>query len=684
MANDPGATQPPEDELLPEQTPVEQLVTALKRVLIGAPRNIKDPNLFHRISLIAFLAWVGLGADGLSSSSYGPDESFRALHEHTYLALGLALATAFTVFIISYAYSRIIEHFPFGGGGYVVASKLLGPKYGVVSGSALVVDYILTISVSIASGADQVFSFLPPHYAQYKLIIVTFSIGLLTILNLRGVKESVTALMPIFIVFLIAHVILIFGGIITHSFEAGKVVSEIHEGYTRDAGTLGFVAMFAIFIRAYSMGAGTYTGIEAVSNGIQIMREPKVHTARRTMLYMAVSLAVTAGGIMVCYLLFHVVPVEGKTMNAVLVERFVEGWSMGSIPIGRIFVIIVLVSEAALLFVAAQAGFIDGPRVMSNMASDSWLPHRFSSLSDRLTMKNGVLLIAGAALLTLFYTKGETSTLVLMYSINVFLTFSLSEMGMVRYWIQNRVKYPDWSKHIVIHLIGLVLCLSILVVSLYEKFSEGGWITLVVTAVLIGLCIWIKKHYQVVRHHLSRLDDILSNIPQKEASSRLPVDPKGQTAVLLVNNYGGLGIHSFFSIQRLFPNHFRNFIFVSVNVVDAGLMKGMEDVNVALSLTEENLREYVQLANNLGFAADYRMGVGTDVLEEVEKVCIKVSKEFPRSIFFAGKLVFQQERWYQRILHNETANQFQRRLQFAGLNTMVLPVRVFADQPVKS
>jgi amino acid transporter len=677
MDNDTGSAPSSEDDLLRRQSSIEQLVATLKRVLIGAPRNIKDPGIFHRISLIAFLAWVGLGADGLSSSAYGPDESFRALHEHTYMAIGLALATAFTVFIISYAYSRIIEHFPFGGGGYVVASKLLGPKYGVISGSALVVDYILTISVSIASGADQVFSFLPSHYAQYKLIVVTVVIGLLTILNLRGVKESVTTLMPIFIVFLIAHVILIFGGMLTHAFEAGRVVGEIHSGYSKDVATLGFVGMFAIFIRAYSMGAGTYTGIEAVSNGIQIMREPKIQTARRTMLYMAVSLAVTAAGIMICYLLFHVVPVEGKTINAVLVDRFTEGWNWGAFPFGRIFVIIVLGSEAALLFVAAQTGFIDGPRVMSNMASDSWLPHRFSSLSDRLTMKNGVLLIAVAALLTLFYTKGSTSTLVLMYSINVFLTFSLSEMGMVRYWIQNRMKYPDWWHHIIIHLIGLVLCLSILTVSVFEKFTEGGWITLVVTSILIGFCIWIKKHYDLVRRALGRLDAILSDIPQQAEPATNRLDPKAQTGVLLVNGYSGLGIHSFLSIQRVFPHHFKNYIFLSVNVVDAGVMKGMDDVNTALSQTELDLKKYVAFAQGVGMAADYRMGVGTEVLDEVEKMCLAISKEFPRSVFFAGKLVFEQEKWYQRILHNETANQFQRRIQFAGLNSMVLPVRVF-------
>src|SRR5881275_1905505 len=142
-----------------------------RRVLLGRPRDVKDRGLAHKLSLIAFLAWVGLGADGLSSSAYGPEEAFKNLGEHTYLAVFLAAATAFTVLIIAASYSRVIEHFPFGGGGYVVASRLLGPGAGVVSGCALIVDYVLTISISIAAGGDAVFSVLPDGASWSNLII---------------------------------------------------------------------------------------------------------------------------------------------------------------------------------------------------------------------------------------------------------------------------------------------------------------------------------------------------------------------------------------------------------------------------------------------------------------------------------------------------------------------------------
>ncbi len=194
------------------------------------------------------------------------------------------------------------------------------------------------------------------------------------------------------------------------------MATDLHTGWT----TLGVGGLFLIFARGYSRGAGTYTGIEAVSNGMPIMREPQVATGKRTMMYMAVSLAATAGGILICYLLVGATPEAGKTMNAVLVER---------VGFGKWFVVLTLVAEAALLFVAAQTGFIDGPRVMSNMAVDSWLPRRFSALSERLTMHYGVMLIALASIGILVLTRGRIETLVTMYSINVFITFSLSTVG---------------------------------------------------------------------------------------------------------------------------------------------------------------------------------------------------------------------------------------------------------------
>jgi len=651
----------------------------VRRWLVGRPRSVEDPGVFHHVSLVAFLAWVGLGADGLSSASYGPEESFKALGTHVALAPFLALATAFTVVIIAAAYSRIIEHFPFGGGGYVVATRLLGPGAGVVSGSALMVDYVLTITTSVAAGADAIFSFVTPALYGWKLPVEFLAIAVLVVLNLRGVRESVTILAPIFGLFLITHTVLIGGSILGRANEIHVVHAEVRSGLAGGMTTLGFGGLLALFLRAYSMGAGTYTGIEAVSNGLQIMREPKVETARRTMVLMAVSLALTAGGITLAYLLLHVTPVTGQTMNAVLADRFAGAFRLGALPLGRWFVWLTLLSEALLLFVAAQAGFIDGPRVMANMAVDSWAPHRFAQLSDRLTMQNGVLLMGGSSLLALLYTRGDITTLVTLYAINVFITFSLSQLAMCRFWWRERAARPDWKRQSLIHVVGLVLCVSILVVNVYEKFSEGAWVTIVVTGTVVGVFAWTRAHYRKVQQSLRRLDTILPSMPKSAAVAR-PLDPKKPTAALLVGGYAGLGVHSLLTIQRLFPNYFQNFVFLSVGVIDSATFKDIAEVVEVKERARASLDEYVALAQGLGLAATARMAMGTEVLDTATQLCRDVAKEFPRTLFFAGKLVFEQERWYQRLLHNETAYQLQRRLQFAGLNAMVLPVRLLESE----
>ena len=650
----------------------------IKRLVFGKPQDVRDPQVFHRISLVAFLAWIGLGADGLSSSCYGPDESLRVLGSNHYLLILVALAVALSIFIISYAYSRVIEHFPFGGGGYVVATRLLGPSFGVISGSALLIDYILTITTSIAAGTDAFFSFLPYSYQGWKFPLEFCIIGFLAGLNLRGVKESVEAMMPVFLFFILTHIALIFGTLALKLGDFPVVAHQVHAGFSNGMATIGLMGMAALFLHSYSMGAGTYTGLEAVSNGLAIMREPKVETGKKTMTYMAVSLAITAGGILLAYLLVHVEPVPGQTMNAVLSTRFVQ--LLGLSPaLGKWFIIPTLLSEAALLYVAAQTGFIDGPRVMANMAHDSWLPHRFSTLSDRLTTQDGILLISGASALMLLYARGNTETLVLMYAINVFITFCLTEASMIRFWIHSRKSRPDWYKKISVHIIGFCLCFSILALNTVEKFTQGGWVTLATTAALIGLCFMIKSHYISLQQDFKRLDSILMNIPQSEKTDFPALDPKAPTAVILVGGYSGLGVHCILSIQKLFPNYFKNFIFISIGVVDSASFKGVQAVEEVQKETEESLKRYVALAHSFGFASDFRAGIGTEVVTEAEQICVNLSKEYPRAIVFAGKLIFQHENWFHRVLHNETAYQMQKRLQFLGLNSMVLPVRVLSS-----
>ncbi len=652
-------------------------IRRLRRIVIGKARDVSDPEIFRHTSLIAFLAWVGLGSDGLSSSAYGPDEAYRALGPHGHLAIILTAMTAITIAVISTAYANLIEYFPGGGGGYLVATKLLGNRVGVVSGCALLVDYVLTVTVSIASACDQLWSFLPPHLLHYKLIAEVMIILFLIVLNLRGVKESVNFLTPIFIAFVIAHVFMIGYALTAHFTRLPAVFRDAATDFHASAHSLGMIPLLLLILRAYSMGGGTYTGLEAVSNGVSMLREPRIVTGKRTMGLMAVSLAFTAGGIMFSYLLVGAHPSHGKTMNAVLLDRLFGAMHVGGIPTGAGIVIFTLITEAALLVVAAQTGFLDGPRVLSNMAIDSWMPHRFAQLSDRLVTQDGILMMGLAAFAALMYTHGNVTTLVVMYSINVFITFSLSLLGMSKHWIKDRGNEPKWKSRLLIHGSGLILCVSILVVTIYEKFADGGWITIVITGGLITVAFSIHQHYQSIRAGMRRLDEVLTDIPPIQQDTKpQPLDKNAQTAVIMVKSFSGFGIHEVLSIHRLFPRTFKNFIFLSAAIADSGTFKGTQEMDALEAETRAGLQKYVQWSRGQGMNADYRMAVGTDPVQIVTDMCKSIVEEYPRAIFFMGRLIFKEEKWYYRVLHNETPNAIQRRLQFDGLQAIVLPIRV--------
>lgn len=654
--------------------PVEELSTLKKvqRAIFGNPKNINDPGIFHKLALIPLLAWVGLGADGISSSAYGPEEAFRTLGQHSYLAFFLAIASALTVIIISLAYSKIIEHFPNGGGGYIVATHLIGERAGVVSGSALMIDYILTIAVSVVSSVDALFSYLPVSFHQHKVLTASILIVFLMILNVRGLKESIKVLAPIFLIFILTHIVLLGYGIISNVSHVGEVVTHTSTQMSKDMTDIGFFGLLFIFIRAYSFGGGTYTGIEAVSNGLQVMKEPKVANGKRTMVYMAISLAIAGGGLLVCYLLVNIQFVEGKTLNSVLADTL-----YGNSKFGSILALITIVSEGAILLVAAQTGFIDAPRVMANMAIDSWLPRRFAAISERLTMKNGILIIGIAAILLLVYTNGSISALVVMYSINVFLTFTLSIFGMTKFFWQRRKTDIHWKKSISVQLLGLALSVTILSITVFEKFTEGGWLTLVITLSLVLLAYSIKKHYKNVNKDISSLEENLPDIfPTNENIPLKPLNKNDMTAIQLVGSYSGFGIHTFLSAIKSFPNNYKNFVFVSVAIVDQGLFKGNDSVEGLKETVQANLDKYVQMALSLGFNAESRMETGTDLVEAATNLCIDIHKEYPKSTVFTGKLAFREEKFYHKLLHNESSYSIQRRLQWQGITNVILPIRI--------
>jgi len=651
------------------------LYTELRTKVIGAPLDPLSAETRRNIALVAFFAWVGLGADGISSSCYGPEQSFRALGDHTGLGLYLALATAATVFIIALAYNQVIELFPTGGGGYRVATKLIGPYAGLTSGAALVLDYVLTIAISIASGVDALFSLLPLAFQQYKLSASIGLIVLLIVLNLRGMKEVIKVLLPIFLGFVITHAFLIVYGLGAHASYLPQLIPATLEQTRLLSGQLGWAHVAALMLLAYSQGGGTYTGLEAVSNNVNVLAEPRVKTGKITMLYMALSLAFTAGGIILLYLLWDAKPVEGRTLNAVVFGSIIDnlGWDPW---VNKAALWTVLALEGGLLFVAANTGFLGGPAVLSNMAADSWVPHKFRYLSTRLVTENGVLVMGLAALGILIWTRGSVSLLVVLYSVSVFLTFAISLFGLCIYWWRHRGEQGKWIMRLALSATGFAVCSVILALLLVEKFAEGGWLTALIIIAIIGLCLTIRNHYNWARVQMRKVDEIFANQPFGSIVNAPRPDPSLPTAVFLVGSSRGGGLHALLWVQRMFPDHFRNFIFVNARTVDSHSYGGDEDMKITQMEANVALTYFVNFCNSKGWAAKSYLAFGTDPVDEAIKLAERVHEEYPNGIYFASKLVFERENWLIRLLHNEAALAIQRRLHLQGLQMVILPMKI--------
>jgi amino acid transporter len=651
---------------------MRQLFNRLRRMILGPPRNPFDPAIRERIALVAFFAWIGLGADGLSSANYGPELGFLALGDHPGLGIYLALLTGVTVFVIAFGYNQVVQLFPTGGGGYRVSTSLLGPFPGVLAGVCLLVDYVLTIAISIASAVDALFSMLP---IEWHFLKIPFGAGLILVLvalNLRGMKESIAVLMPIFVIFLVTHIALIVYGIAVHVPAIPELLRETSFDTARMAETSGGWAIFATLLLAYSLGGGTYTGLEAVSNNVHTLAEPRVRTGKVTMMYMAASLSAVATGIILLYLLWHAHPVGGQTLNAVVFRAIAESW-FGPV-VGGVLVTVMLVAEAGLLFVAANTGFLGGPAVLANMAADEWVPHQARYLSSRLVTRNGILLMGLAAVAVLVLAQGQVELLVVLYSITVFGAFALTLLGMATYWVRMRGREKHWLRQLVLAGIGFLVCAGILAAIVIARFAAGGWVTILIVGALVWICYSIKSHYRETRSLLERADRVFARRVSEPSKPPPPLEAKAPTAIFLVGGSLGAGMHSLLWVRRLFPGQFRNFLFVRSGEVDTQSFGGEERLHQLTEEVDSSLQYYVAYCHAHDMAAASYRCFGTDVVRELTELVENIVEEFPNAIVFASKLIFEDDRLLPRLLHNQTALTMQRQLHLRGVQMVVLPM----------
>ncbi|MEO7327951.1 MAG: hypothetical protein ABI193_05200, partial [Minicystis sp.] len=269
----------------------------------------------------------------------------------------------------------------------------------------------------------------------------------------------------------------------------------------------------------------------------------------------------------------------------------------------------------------------------------------------------------------------------------VFVTFSLSNIAMTVYWVRNRKQDPTWFRHLPAHIAATILCVTILAITIFEKFAEGGWLTLLITAALTVVCFLVKRHYGLVVGAIKMLD---RELPGPEAGDDAMAlyrdaatppamgepDPQKPVAVLFVGGYGGLGRHAMLTLLRMFPGHFKGVVFASVAVVDSDSFKGVHEVEALEKRTAENLEAYCRFGNTLGLPATSTYSVGTEVAVEAEKLGKELIRKYPRALVVAGQIIFEEDTAWNRALHNETAFLIQRRLQHVGVPMIVLPVQL--------
>ena len=462
-----------------------QAASACRRVLFG--RSLAASAVAHeRMGKLVGLAI--LSSDALSSVAYGPEAMLAVLALAGTAALGLSLPIALAIIVLMIAvgvsYRQLIRAYPHGGGSYVVARENLGELPALITAAGLLIDYVLTVAVSVSAGVAAITSAVP-SLVRYAVPLGVIVIAVLLAGNLRGVREAGAIFSAPTYAFVAAMFALIAVGFVdasAHSFKPSPV------GGVRP---LEAVTLLLV-LRAFSSGATAMTGIEAISNAVPAFKEPASRSARTVLTVMVALLVTMFAGLVVLMHLDGVVPHADQTALSQLAHR-----SFGSGPL----YVYVQVATALVLLLAANTAFNGFPRMLSFMARNGHAPRVFLRLGDRLTFSNGMIALAAGAALLFASFSGRTDSLIPLYAVGVFVAFTFSQAGMVVHWWRSREEH--WRKSLALNGVGATLSAVVFVIAATTKFSEGAWIALLLMALLASLAWRIRRHYDAVRHALA-------------------------------------------------------------------------------------------------------------------------------------------------------------------------------------
>ncbi len=581
---------------------------SLKEILIGRPIETireKSERLSKKMGLAVF------SSDPLSSVAYGTEEILFALVIGGSALLNYLMPIAITIVIlvaiVSISYYQTIHAYPGGGGAYIVAKENLGDYPGLIVGAALLIDYVLTVTVSVSAGVAAVTSALPALKIHTVLLCLS-AIFIISVVNLRGTKESGKLFsLPVYI--FIGSIIILIGA----SFIKSLYIPHFDYNFSKSNGITSNIFPIFIILKAFASGCATLTGIEAVSNGIKAFKPPEAKNAGITLIWMAFILGILTIGIAYFADYYRILPKENETVLSQLARIvFREG------PIYYL----IQFATTLVLILAANTSFADFPRLSSIMAYDRYLPRQLMNRGDKLVFSNGILILGFLSALLVVFFRGNVHALIPLYAVGVFTAFTLSQAGMVKHWLKGKKK--GYLKGILINGAGFLTTLVVLIIIAFEKFTHGAWIVLIAIPCVVLVNKKIHSHYLSVARQLSLDKDQAREKEYVHHSVIVPIS----------------------GLQHAVVNAIKYAKAISEDVVV--LYVNMDPTNNKRTVNKYD--EHFSGVRLVVLDSPYR-----SITEPLTNYINDIQKNYKDSIITVVLPEFVPSKWWQHLLHNQTA-----------------------------
>ncbi len=616
------------------------MYSTLKRVFIGTPIASSEA---HHQRLIKLVALAVFSSDAISSTAYATEEILHVLvgaggDDSYHFLVPIALLVAALLAIVVTSYRQTIFAYPNGGGSYVVSRENLGTYPSLVAGSSLLVDYVLTVAVSVAGGVAAIISAFP-ELRDHRIPMCLAAVAIMTLANLRGLKESGAIFAPPVYAYIAALLLLVGVGFV-RVFVGGLGEIPGHEERVADFvretnATLGGIGLIAL-MRAFSSGAVALTGIEAVSNGVPAFRKPESKNAATTLVAMALILGFGFFGLSVVAARLRPVPSESATVLSQMAEHLLGGRT--------VLFFFVQFATFAVLILAANTAYADFPRLASIVAKDGFLPRQFANQGDRLVFSNGIVLLALAAAGLIVAFGGTVTALIPLYAVGVFTSFTLSQSGMVRHHLKERE--PNWRAGVAINALGAATTFAVLLVVLIGKFTEGAWIPAVVIPVMCVVLKSTSRHYERVRSATAATPDYR-------------VRRKQHTVVVLVGSVNKGVLEALAYARSLAPDRLLAASVVTEPEEQEALLRSWAEFGIPVELHT--------------IYSPYR-----ELTQPVLRYLDELDEENPDDIITVVIPEVVLSNWWSGALHNQSALALKARLLFRP-NTVVTSVPVIVE-----